>query len=87
MQNVNNSPLSFEKKFMYFEYQGISYRVETAKASSKLAIAEDQVKMNFKISPSGYGIHWPLLDEDLSFTGLIKLAERIVKDGSGLNCV
>ena len=25
----------------------------------------------FKISPSGYGVHWPSLDEDLSIGGLI----------------
>jgi len=24
-----------------------------------------------EISPSGYGIHWPLLDEDLSVDGLL----------------
>jgi hypothetical protein len=28
--------------------------------------------MNFEISPSGYGIHWPDLDEDLSIDGMIK---------------
>jgi hypothetical protein len=26
---------------------------------------------NFEISPSGYGIHWPDVDEDLSIDGLI----------------
>ena len=26
---------------------------------------------NFEVSPSGYGIHWPLIDEDLSIDGLI----------------
>ena len=26
---------------------------------------------HFEISPSGYGIHWPLLDEDLSIDGLL----------------
>ena len=25
----------------------------------------------FEISPSGYGIHWPLLDEDVSIDGLL----------------
>jgi hypothetical protein len=28
----------------------------------------------YKISPSGYGIHWPAIDEDLSIKGLINLA-------------
>jgi len=26
---------------------------------------------NFEISPSGYGIHWPELDEDLSVLGFL----------------
>ena len=25
----------------------------------------------YEISPSGYGIHWPLIDEDLSIDGLL----------------
>jgi len=31
--------------------------------------------MNFEVSPSGYGIHWPELDEDLSIDGMIKAAK------------
>ena len=27
----------------------------------------------FDVSPSGYGIHWPLLDEDLSIDGLLRI--------------
>jgi len=26
---------------------------------------------NFAISPSGSGIHWPLLDEDISIDGML----------------
>ncbi|HMG15109.1 MAG TPA: DUF2442 domain-containing protein [Saprospiraceae bacterium] len=79
MQKVNNSPISFDKKYMFFEYGGVNYRVKTEEVSSKLSNADYQTKMHFKISPSGYGIHWPLIDEDLSFSGLIKLAEIINK--------
>jgi hypothetical protein len=31
---------------------------------------------SFVISPSGYGIHWPLLNEDLSIDALIGAASR-----------
>ena len=34
--------------------------------------ASEEEKTLFEISPSGYGIHWPLLDEDLSIDGLLK---------------
>ena len=77
MQKVNNSPISFDKKYMYFEFEGINYRIQTDKVSLKLSKADDGIKMGFKISPSGYGIHWPLIDEDLSFSGLIKIADII----------
>jgi hypothetical protein len=41
--------------------------------------------MNFEVSPSGYGIHWPELDEDLSIDGMIKTQrfERPDKSHSG----
>lgn len=37
----------------------------------KLANATKKQLENFKISPSGYGIHWPDLDEDLSVLGFL----------------
>lgn len=37
----------------------------------KLAAANQKQLKNFKISPSGYGIHWPDLDEDLSIYGFL----------------
>jgi len=33
---------------------------------SRLALATKKELHNFEISPSGYGIHWPDLDEDIS---------------------
>ncbi len=33
-------------------------------------------KMTFEISPSGYGIHWPLIDEDLSIDGLLGITHE-----------
>jgi len=28
----------------------------------------------YEFSPSGYGIHWPLIDEDISMDGLLGIA-------------
>ncbi|MCU0600104.1 MAG: DUF2442 domain-containing protein [Desulfobacterales bacterium] len=33
--------------------------------------ASEKERSIFEISPSGYGNHWPLLDEDLSIDGLL----------------
>ncbi len=37
----------------------------------RLANAHQQQRENFEISPGGYGIHWPDLDEDLSVKGFL----------------
>jgi len=39
--------------------------------SPLLAQAQTEDISVFEISPSGYGIHWPLLDEDISIDGLL----------------
>jgi hypothetical protein len=33
--------------------------------------ASEIERTTFEISPSGYGIHWPLIDEDISIDGLL----------------
>ena len=39
--------------------------------SARLAEASEAALQNFTVSPSGYGIHWPDCDEDLSIDGLL----------------
>jgi len=39
--------------------------------SAKLANATAIQRHHLELSPGGYGIHWPLLDEDLSVQGLV----------------
>jgi hypothetical protein len=47
-------------------------RIPWDKCSKRLASATDQERFNAELSPGGYGIHWPLIDEDLSVNGLLK---------------
>lgn len=42
-----------------------------SEASPLLAAANDMEVGTYEISPSGYGIHWPLIDEDISIDGLL----------------
>lgn len=37
----------------------------------KLSDAAKEQLENYEISPSGYGIHWPDIDEDLSVLGFL----------------
>ena len=50
---------------------GRQCRFDVAKASKRLARATQAQRENFELSPSGYGIHWPEIDEDLSIDGLL----------------
>ncbi len=40
--------------------------------STALSAATEQQRNQAELSPGGYGIHWPLLDEDLSVGGLVR---------------
>ena len=42
--------------------------------SPNLKFASSVERSFYKISHAGYGIHWPLIDEDLSVHILLKLA-------------
>jgi hypothetical protein len=50
-------------------------RFPVDRISQKLRNATDHERNTFEISLSGYGIHWPILDEDLSIDGLLRYAK------------
>jgi hypothetical protein len=56
---------------MLLRVDGKDYEVDVSLQSQRLASATPTQRQNFVVSPSGYGIHWPDLDEDLSVYGLI----------------
>ncbi len=45
--------------------------IQWGKCSPRLATATERERLTAELSPGGYGIHWPLLDEDLSIGGLL----------------
>jgi hypothetical protein len=47
-------------------------RIPWERCSTRLAGATELERATAELSPGGYGIHWPLLDEDLSIGGLIR---------------
>jgi hypothetical protein len=40
--------------------------------SPRLAEAPQVAREAIEISPAGYGLHWPLVDEDLSIDGILR---------------
>jgi Protein of unknown function (DUF2442) len=67
--------LNFDGDWMTFKVDGQVYRLHLAQVSTCLANASETDRKIYCIAPSGYGIHWPTLDEDLAINGLLKLAE------------
>jgi hypothetical protein len=61
--------------FLYLTVDGQSYRVRWVDCSSRLARATLSQRKHLEVSPSGYGIHWPEIDEDLAITPLLQQAE------------
>jgi hypothetical protein len=66
--------IGFEGPTMTLRVDGRTYRLDLALVSERLAKAGDTARKSYSISASGYGIHWPELDEDLSVDGLIAAA-------------
>ncbi len=61
----------FKDNTMILMVDGKEYSFALTDISQRLANASPAERAAFEISPSGYGIHWPLIDEDLSIDGLL----------------
>jgi len=66
--------ISFEQNLICLQIDGKLVKLPIDKVSKKLESANEIQRNLFTISPSGYGIHWPLIDEDLSIDSLLKIA-------------
>ncbi len=63
--------IHFENEYIILTFNNQILKLKMSDISPKLAKATKHEREDFKISPSGYGIHWRLLDEDLSINGLL----------------
>lgn len=70
----NKIDLHFENEFMKLNVDDQFITLRISDVSDKLANASEEERNDYKVSPSGYGIHWRLIDEDLSINGLLKLS-------------
>ena len=62
---------------LYLRVDGQLFRIAWLDCSAKLKAARQTEKEFMEVSPSGYGLHWPLIDEDLAITPLLKKAETL----------
>ena len=62
----------FEQNHICLKIDGHLIKLPISEVSQKLESATDIQRNLYTVSPSGYGIHWPLIDEDLSVDSLLK---------------
>ncbi len=68
--------ISFRGENLILKVDRKNYSFKISEISEKLTKASKIEKENYDISPSGYGIHWPLVDEDLSIDGLLEIKHK-----------
>jgi len=66
----------FKDDAIMLTVDGREYSFPLSALSKRLRNASQQERETFEISPSGYGIHWPLMDEDLSIDGLLGIKHQ-----------
>ena len=64
--------IRFNQDFIFLNIDGNELKIPLDKLSGRLKSATAVEREMYKISPSGYGIHWPLIDEDLSIEGILR---------------
>ena len=68
--------LKFDGDFLILNIDGEEKKFRLKEISEILEKATDEERNTYEISPSGYGIHWPLIDEDLSIDGLLGILHK-----------
>ena len=70
-KNHDIKKIDFQGDTLILQVDGKEHRFKIKEISKRLAVASCVEREKYEISPSGYGIHWPLIDEDLSIDGLL----------------
>jgi hypothetical protein len=68
--------VTIEKDILRLIVDGSSIQINLKDVSDVLANATEEERQEFEVSPSGYGIHWPLIDEDISIDGLLGIEHK-----------
>jgi hypothetical protein len=64
--------VSVDTDRLTLEIDGKSITAEWRALSARLSEAPQVARESIVISPTGYGLHWPLVDEDLSVDGILR---------------
>jgi hypothetical protein len=70
------SGIEISSGVLHLTVDGTKVEKELEQISPALARASSAEQAEFEVSPSGYGIHWPLIDEDISVDGLLGILHQ-----------
>ena len=76
----NVQSIDGDEIYLYLTVDHRSYRIRWEDCSTSLANANMAQRKRFEVAPSGYGIHWPEIDEDLAITPLLQQAETFAME-------
>ena len=68
--------VQIENGVLQLVVDGNTIQLNLRNVSPALAAASDEERKEFEISPSGYGLHWRLIDEDISIDGLLGIVHE-----------
>ncbi|HBT93823.1 MAG TPA: DUF2442 domain-containing protein [Chitinophagaceae bacterium] len=74
---INNKieSINFTKDTLLIKIGNKIHELDLNVISKPLLNATAEERLNYQISPANYGIHWPLLDEDISVYNLINTSK------------
>ena len=81
MANIHSvESISSDIHYLYLTVDGQPYRIGWKECSLRLQQATAAQRQHLEVSPSGYGLYWPEIDEDLAITPLLQHADRLITE-------
>ncbi len=68
--------ISFDGPNLIFQVDRTKYVIQSARISDRLACADQALREKAEILPGGHTVHWPLLDLQMSATGMMQMGRR-----------
>lgn len=65
-----------DSEALYLQVDGAYLQIKWKDCSQQLSQASAVEREIIEVAPSGYGLHWPLLDEDLAIDPLLSRAHK-----------
>jgi hypothetical protein len=72
--------IKFNEKEMTIIIDGRLHNIPLNSLSKKLQNATIDSLCHYELSPSGYGIYWPDLDEDISIDGMLGIKHNPIEN-------